>query len=274
MNYIEYQPCPALNQWIEKIWYCHSGKLDSSVLTIPLLNHELVLNYSDHFLIHKRDQVLHNPKGWINGLQTGSYTSISSGRHEMLGVLFKPDGLSSFLPHDSSVFLDHFVDPGDVMGNCFDELHGTIKTKPDPTGKLRILENWMLNNLNMRPKPAYLRHGMNSLTDYGGQRGEISRICKSLSISNKSLIHSFDRHVGAAPLLYAHLSGISKAIHSISRDPECNLTSLAHSLNYFDQSHFIGWFKHITSLTPSRYANLVAEGKVDQLSPHFISIMG
>lgn len=46
-----------------------------------------------------------------------------------------------------------------------------------------------------------------------------------------------------------------EAMDKIQINPDTNLVDIAHTLKYFDQSHFIHSFKKYSGLTPKQYAN-------------------
>jgi AraC-like DNA-binding protein len=107
-----------------------------------------------------------------------------------------------------------------------------------------------------------------------GAKGSIASICNQAGISNKSLIKAFKKHIGMAPLKFAHLQAVNQAIGLLSKEPKQSFTKLAYGLNFYDQAHFTHVFKSITSLTPSEYAAYVVNKQTHLSSPNFISIAG
>lgn len=277
MNYIEHYPKNQLSHFIEKIWYCSVADFTANYLTIPLVNHELVFNFSENYKIRKTEDnelTIENPVAWINGLQSKAYFSYSSGRHEMLGVLFKANGLKAFLKYHSIVFSENFIDAKLVFGKPIQTLINQIQDTSLVFNKIALTENFLLANLIEFNYPAYLSYSMNQLSETLGSKGSIINICNQLSISNKSLIEAFKKHIGINPVKYSHLQAINKALLLLSKDPKQSLTKVAHNLNFYDQSHFTGLFKSITSLTPSQYSSHIINKQVDIGSPNFIAIEG
>lgn len=65
MTYFERIPTGQLSKYIEKFWYCQADDLANTTLTIPLLHHELVFNFSDHYCIIRNlepDNILESPR--------------------------------------------------------------------------------------------------------------------------------------------------------------------------------------------------------------------
>lgn len=276
MNYVEHEPNGQLGKYIDKLWYCQSEAFSNSTLAIPLLHHELVFNFSDYYCIKQRSGKMRsilNPRAWVNGIQTTSYSAESKGRHEMLGVLFKANGLSAFTKFASGDFTDQFVDATLIFDSTFPDLINSLQNNQNYFLKIALVEKYLLQQLKHDTIPAYLTSSLELLTD-NCERIKIREISKKVSITHKSLINCFQRHIGLSPAKYWHVSAINTALNLLAKEPEQSTTQLAHKLNFYDQSHFIHSFQSVTGLTPSRYKQLLLAKKVDQLSPNFISLGG
>jgi hypothetical protein len=88
-------PTAPLDQAIDVIWHCQAADFHCTDTTFPMLNQELVINLSDHFVTTTADQQVSTAgyTNWIMGMQTQRLYAEASGRHESMGVLFKPFGL-------------------------------------------------------------------------------------------------------------------------------------------------------------------------------------
>lgn len=277
MTYVEHYPANQLSHFIDKIWYCKADNLTATSLTIPLPNHELVFNFSESFKIKKAGDssfAMENPLAWINGLQSKPYFSYSKGKHEMLGVLFKVNGLKAFLKYHSSDFSDNFINANIVFGQSLQTLIQQIQNAGLIADKITLIETFLLKNITLYNSPPYLTHSLSRISETLIAKGEIADICNGQSISNKALIGAFKKFVGVSPVKYSHLLSINKSLHLLSKEPKQSFTKLAYSLNFYDQSHFINLFKSVTSLTPSQYSNLVTNNQIDKTSPNFILIQG
>ena len=277
MIYSEHIPSLQLTQFVEKIWYCKAHSFASSSITIPFLHHELVFNFSDSYCIHKigtPNDTLKNPRTWINGLHTKAYHTFCSGKHEMLGILFKPDGLKSFLPFHLQEFTEKTIDASLVFGNVINDVREQIQNARTVLEKIILLENFLLRNFSPSKQPPYLSYALEHLSNPGDSRVRITTLCKQLAISNKSLIHCFKKHIGVSPVTYIQLQLTNKALMRLSKNSAQSLTRLAYSLNFYDQSHFNHLFKSITTLTPSQYTAFVQTGQLDDSSPNFIQLKG
>jgi AraC-like DNA-binding protein len=277
MTYSEHHTALPLSYFIEKIWYCKAEDLTSCCLTIPLPYHELVFNFSEHYKIcptKDGKSSIENPAVWISGLQSKPYYSFSSGRHEMLGVLFKADGLKAFQKYHAVEFSDQFIDARLVFGPSIDILFGQLEMAADVTEKITLTEQFLQKALLSLHQPAYLRATADQLKAIAPGRGKILQICKQASVTNKTLIETYRKHVGFKPARYAQLEKVNQAVAQLAKSPRQSLTSLAYELGFYDQSHFIFCFKSFTDLTPKAFAAHVLSGAVDPAAPNFISVPG
>lgn len=277
MKYFEQLPCKILSKYINKYWYCQAGDLSNTTLTIPLINHELVFNFGEKYSISSESEqeiVIKNKQSWISGIQRTPTISKSFGQHEMMGVLFRPNGLKSFVKHHSSDFENDHIDAGLVFDNSFDFLIEQIQECKVPKKKISLIENYLIRKLIIDTSPKYLKASLNIFEFQPDNKITIKETCAKLSISNKSLIQSYQKHIGISPKKYLQLQSINTAILRLSNNPKQSLTNLAYDLNFYDQAHFNSLFKATTSLTPLQYAKFALSKKVDISSPNFISLEG
>lgn len=275
MTYFEQIPTGQLSKYIDKFWYCQADNLTNSTLTIPLLHHELVINFSDNYCISRNaviDNILKNPKSWIGGIQTRPIITESEGKHEMMGVLFKPNGLKAFTKYHSSDFENSFIDATLIFDKSFATLLEQIQNTNIATAKISLIKNYLIKNLNSDNSPKYLNASLDLFELPTDKRISVKETCNQILISNKSLIKSYQKHIGITPIKYLQLQSINKALLHLSKAPKQSLTKLTYDLNFYDQAHFINLFKTTTSITPSQYSDYVLSNKIDKSSPNFISL--
>ncbi len=277
MKYFEQLPSKHLSNYIDKYWYCQADELSNTTMSIPFLNHELVINFCDNYSISREsdyDNEFVNKRSWISGIQRTPTISKSTGQHEMMGVLFKPFGLKPFIKYHSSDFNNKYIDARLIFGNSFEDLIQQIQNIKFPKDKISFIEKYLLGKLSGDYSPKYLKASLNIFELQTENKKSIKDTCKQSSISNKSLIKSFQKHIGITPKKYLQLHSINKAILRLSKDPKQSLTNLAYDLNFYDQAHFIRLFKATTSLTPRQYAKCALSNKIDESSPNFIFHQG
>jgi methylphosphotriester-DNA--protein-cysteine methyltransferase len=277
MTYFEQKPTKQLSKYIDKFWYCQADNLTNSTLTIPLLHHELVFNFSDNYCISRKEglnNILENAKSWISGIQVRPIISTSEGKHEMMGVLFKPNGLKVFTKYHSSDFENNFIDASLIFDKSFKALLEQIQNCKIAKSKISLIENYLIQNLTSDSSPQYLNTSLNLFELATDKRISVKDTCNQVLISNKSLIKSYQKYIGITPIKYLQLQSINKALLHLSKSPKQSLTKLAYDLNFYDQAHFINLFKTTTNITPTQYSDYVLKNRVDESSPNFISLQG
>ncbi len=277
MTYFEQIPTKPLCRYIEKFWYCQAGSLTAETLTIPLVRHELIINFSDNYSVKrhsKPDYIVNNLTTWINGIQTIPTITWSSGRHEMIGVLFKADGLKAFTQYHSDEFTNNYLDTTLVFGNSFERVLDEIQNADGGLPKISVLESYLLRKLKSKNYPNYFNVSLQLFSLDKNFKISVQEACDRVGISNKSLIQSYQKYIGVNPSKYLQLQTINRAIAFLSKDPKQSLTKMAYKLNFFDQAHFIHSFKSVTDMSPSQYCNAVLRHNVDKQSPNFIFHQG
>lgn len=277
MTYYEQQPAKLLSKYIDKFWYCRTDDLTGTFLTIPFLHHELVFNFSDHYEVHdhqSKKTLIKNETSWINGIQTRPYITNSSGKHEMAGVLFKPNGLIAFTGFHAGEFKNNFFNASLIFTGHFRTLIDQMQNAITPSAKIALIEKFLIKKLFEQNSPQYVENAIQIFSQPSFEKPQVSEICRKLRISNKSLINSFDKFIGIGPAKYQMLQHINQALLKLAKDPDQSLTDLAYKLNFYDQAHFTNFFRNITTFSPSQYASLHRNKKADSDSLNFISLAG
>jgi AraC-like DNA-binding protein len=79
-------------------------------------------------------------------------------------------------------------------------------------------------------------------------------LAAELGISRKTLHQHFEQYLGIAPSLYRKINRFRNAVREkLEGGQVYTLTELAHSMEFFDQSHMIRDFRSLTGFIPSAY---------------------
>lgn len=249
-------PSAPLAEFIELIWVSEAQRFDYSNIVLPMLHHEWLISFSDRFDISGAD---HHSGSWVSGIQTKPLQTNTAGKHFTAGVLFKADGLRAFTGCGVWELKDVSVDASLVLGQASEQLVQQIVTSPHAGSVCKLIERFLLQRLNDTRSPR-MTYVMQRLEKALPEDGLINRIAKETGLSGKTLIHSFKQYVGLTPAKYHHLITLRRTLAALAG--EDSLTSVAHQLQFSDQSHFNHFFKRYTGLTPSVYRHKIRLGKV------------
>lgn len=85
------------------------------------------------------------------------------------------------------------------------------------------------------------------------QGKKLSQVLHDLHLSERSLERLFLTHIGITPVLYARICRFQASVGLLRQGKIRSLTQIAHSLGYFDQSHFIRDFRLFSGVSPGIY---------------------
>ncbi|WP_217604188.1 helix-turn-helix domain-containing protein [Chitinophaga sp. GbtcB8] len=91
------------------------------------------------------------------------------------------------------------------------------------------------------------------------QGTNLSRVLHDLNLSGRSLERLFHSHIGIAPSLFTRICRFQTSLAFLRQGRFHSLTDLAHSIGYYDQSHFIRDFKLFSGASPRIYLRKTIE---------------
>jgi AraC-like DNA-binding protein len=80
----------------------------------------------------------------------------------------------------------------------------------------------------------------------------VKSLLEHLSISESHFERRFTQSIGISPQFYIRIRRFNQAMALLKSRRFARLTDIAHSLNFYDQSHFIRDIKEFSGLTPKR----------------------
>ncbi|GAB3274313.1 helix-turn-helix domain-containing protein [Larkinella harenae] len=278
MQLIVQEPPDSLRLFVDKLWYISADHFDQQDLGLPILQHELIFNTSDHFSVYQDQEsntpVIENKPNWISGLYTKPQRSSTWGRHETFGAFLKPWALQALTRIPASELTNQVV-PGDtVFRRTMVTIDEQVRNETSPVAKLKLLERFLSNRFADQDIPAYVIYAVEYLLQRHWHDGMIRDLTRELRISPKSLTAAFNKHIGISPGRFLRIHLLHNIVTDLAQHPNQSLTSLAHRHHFFDQAHFNHHFKTLTNLTPGEYRNQVLAGCIDPASPCYIRADG
>jgi len=272
MNVLVSAPAPALRLFVDKFWSVTAADYSLQGVGLPMLQTELVFNFSDHFsLFHSPDRVLiENRTTWISGLQTRPVQASTHGNHQTVGVLLKPWALQALTGVPASELLNSTIESPLLFSQPFRRVVCTVRETTNPADRLGILEQFLLHQYASRDVPAYLIYAVDYLQRQPWRDGLITDLANELRVSRKTLTLAFKKYIGLTPGRFLHLRLFNQLVDDLARNPDQKLTELAHRHRFFDQAHLNHLFKTFAEMTPGNYQKRVQAGAVSENSPLFI----
>jgi AraC-like DNA-binding protein len=273
MKIIVQNPPGSLRLFVHKLWYVSADRFDQRDIGLPVLQHEFMFNFSEHFSVSlaNNSPVIQDKENWISGLYTRPQRTATSGRHETFGVFLKPWALQSLTGIPASELTNQVVAGNAVFRQSIDEINEQLRETKDAHAKLAMLERFLVRRLSDKDIPAYLIYAADYLQQRQWHEGMIRDLCNELRISRKSLTAAFKKYIGISPGRFLHLRLLNNIVTDLAQNPQQSLTELAHFHRFFDQAHLNHLFKSLTDMTPGEYRQQVIAGFVDPKTPCYLS---
>ena len=177
----------------------------------------------------------------------------SCGSFHSVGVSFRPTALKAVFGLDAS----HLTD----QNACISLLAKT--SLADELSNCRTAQQ-QVSRLSAFLLAQVQQHGEeNKKIVYAAaalQRGiRLPDVLQAIQLSERQLQRLFLTHIGIRPVLYARICRFQTALGLLREGKFRSLTDAAHSLGYFDQSHFIRDFKLFAGASPRVYLRKTVE---------------
>ncbi|HEY6748990.1 MAG TPA: helix-turn-helix domain-containing protein [Mycobacteriales bacterium] len=260
MEYVGRVPGAPLDWYVDDV-YCLSGAPRHRRLTVPPMpSAHLFLNLAGPVRLYDANPAVAPvvlSDGWFMGMRTRRFVIEFPSVVRVVGVHFKPWGLSPFLDVPSAELRDRCVPMDAVWGRSPQRVRDRIGEAGSAGAALDAVEDELLSRLVPAPpggltlvrRTAGLLHSswgavpVGALTDAAG-------------VSGTHLATQYKLHLGVTPKRVARIYRFARLVLSLDARGPVDWAELAHDCGYFDQAHFSKEFKDFTGLTPTDYLAL------------------
>jgi len=259
MFYRKFPPSAHLTPFVE----CYFVWENQAVLAMPLRIESppsgfgsMVFNFGDAYRASTAKHAsLLAPAAFVTGQTTQNYTLDLVGRIGMVGVVFKPAGLSSLFGLPMYEFTDERVNLTDALGQSVRYLHEQILEAYTPNARVQVLEQFLARQL-LKKGPVFDRtdYAANLIVDRKGMVN-VSELMDDLYVCRRQFERQFLQKVGVSPKYYARIRRIGYlcAQMAAQRWQVADWHELIYQCGYYDQSHFIREFTAFTGKRPTLY---------------------
>ena len=260
MEYVGRVPAPPLDRFIDDI-YCLTGVPRYRRMNVPPMpSAHLFVNLGGP--VRLRDSGPSVPSamctdGWFMGVWTRRFLLEYPRRVRVVGVHFKPWGISPFAGMPATELRDRWVPVDAVWQRSLDRIRNQLGDIASATETLRVLEEELRSRLAGAP-PRGL-----DLVQHAGRRLAASHgavpvgaLADAAGVSCNHLAAQFKSHVGVTPKQVARIYRFARLILSVDTRRPVDWSELAQTAGYFDQAHFSRESKDFTGHTPTEYLAL------------------
>jgi AraC-like DNA-binding protein len=260
MEYVARVPAPPLDQFIDDI-YCLTGVPRHRRMNVPPMpSAHLFINLGGPARLWDSGPSVPPAvftDGWFMGVWTRRFLFETPARVRLVGVHFKPWGMSPFAGMPATELRDRWVPVDAVWQRSSDRIRNQAGEAASATGALRVLEEELRSRLAVAPSRGL------DLVRYAGRRLAASHgavpvgaLEDGTGVSGNHLAAQFKSHVGVTPKRVARIYRFARLILSVDALRPVDWPGLAQTAGYFDQAHFSREFKAFTGHTPTGYLAL------------------
>ncbi|MEV4517386.1 helix-turn-helix domain-containing protein [Dactylosporangium sp. NPDC049525] len=260
MEYVGRVPAPPLDRFVDDI-YCLTGVPRHRRMNVPPMpSAHLFLNLGGPARLWDSDPSVPPAvftDGWFMGVWTRRFIVEYPTRVRMLGVHFKPWGMSPFVDLPASELRDRWVPVDAVWQRSVDRIRNQVGDLAPAAETLRVLERELRSRLADAPARGLdlVRHA-GGLLEISHGAVPVGALTDAAGVSASHLTAQFKSHVGVTPKRVARIYRFARLILSVDTLRPVNWSQLAHTAGYFDQAHFSKEFKDFTGHTPMEYLAL------------------
>ncbi len=207
---------------------------------------------SDDFTIYQE-----YTRSYVSG-QHREYIYIEATQHaSMMVVQFKPGGAAPFLDCPLSELNGKVVHSEALFGNALNDLREALLQEPDIPKKFELMENFLLNRMKPVSNPA-LEQALQQLQE--NPFGFTTKaFAEKAGISQKHLIHLFDKYVGLTPKALSRVLRFQQVLQQIEKNSTIDWLQIVADCGYYDQSHFVKDFYAFSGINPGEYPDARGE---------------
>lgn len=260
MRYAGRVPAPPLDRYIDDI-YCLTGTPRHRRMNVPPMpSAHLFVNLGEP--IRLQDSEPATPPavfadGWFMGVWTRRFVVEYPSWVQVVGVYFKPWGLSPFVDLPASELRDRWVPVDALWQSSLDRIRNRVGEAASTADALELVEDLLrarLSAARSRGLDLVLHTSGRLLASHGTVA--VGALADGAGVSGNHLATQFKAHVGVTPKRVARIYRFTRLILSVDPAGPVDWPHLAYTAGYSDQAHFAKEFKTFTGHTPTAYLAL------------------
>jgi len=189
----------------------------------------------------------------VNGVGTGRFTRVLSGKSQVFGIKFKPGGFRPILGKPLSTITNRSLPARHLLGPPAEELETLVAQGSSEAALISAASCW-LRSILPAPDPAIAevdRLVANILED--PEILTVDELVNRTGVSKRSLQRMFRDYVGVPPKWVIRRYRLHELVGRLDAGVPLNWSQVALDLGYFDQAHLVNDFRSVTGYSPRQY---------------------
>lgn len=254
MKYHIFEPCPALERYIERYYVLEHQDYMFSEMEINCKSNcysAWVLNFGDAYRLQYKSHQIEMTRNMLAGISTLPYSLFLKGKIYMFGVVFKGTAMNTFFDISIAALLNQRINLEKHLGSEAEIIWNVMHDANEMTEKVQIIENYLLQKLNPKSIEENLAHKASLIiTDKHGMI-TIDSITKKLDVSDRHLRRVFKESLGLNTKLFIRIKRFNYVNYAMINDEKLNWQEFIDEGGYYDQAHFIKDFIEFCGKAPS-----------------------
>ncbi|MFC3685417.1 DUF6597 domain-containing transcriptional factor [Hydrogenophaga luteola] len=258
------QPSPPLRPFIDCYWHSVRGPLPHTResmlptgcadIVVPLLQDHLIRYGTEPGAGMRRLR-----GAIVQGPSDRFFVRGTEGPSAVVGVHFAPGGAAVFFGGALSELRNRTERLEDLWGPAAADLREQLQAAATPHRALKWLDTWFLRRLTNAAPADPLAAMAVATFRRDPTRARVQPVMQEAGCSPEQFIRRFERAVGLTPKRFASVTRFGAVLPLIAKSGPQNWAQVAASAGYFDQSHLIREFRHMSGLRPGAYAPVSAD---------------
>ncbi len=227
-------------------------------LAEPYEQHVLALPAA-HFVFERND-VTRRCESRFAGPGRSRFTRVLEGKGHILGIAFHPGTAFPWVNCPLAPLADRLVELHTVWPHEVRGAERAILSRRCDADAVDRAANYLRRWLPPLDEPSKLSRQLVNRIATDRALCRVEQLVTQCGLSERALQRLFHRYVGVTPKAVIRRFRLVEAAETLVKRARLNLTDLAQSLGYFDQSHFIRDFRSTVGRAPSEYRRRAFRG--------------
>lgn len=188
----------------------------------------------------------------VVGLQTHSLCRVRfSGSILAFGIFLRPLALWQLFGIPLRILTNGAGSGSDLLGRGIEDLWALLAESKSFSDRVRVAEGYLMPYAaRALTRTPIMRSAQHLFHRRGAIR--IDALANNLTLGMRQYERRFSEEIGMTPKLFARITRFQVALDAKRLAPARSWLSIAHDLDYFDQSHMIQDFQSLGGDAPSR----------------------
>lgn len=249
-SHVEIEPCDALKPYIRCFWGSENSYVEdkADMMVGKLLIPDTCMDVI--FRVNFTENKLECHFCGVNDIpffRVGESESIDKTEKSVFGIRFYAWSVILFSEESMQNVKNGFFDARQFFSKLTKELEQKIFDVVDLRGRIRIVEKFLIQNLNEKHCNPIVMETIGEILKKKGNLkfGELSQ---EMHMSKRQLERLFNEYIGLSPKLFSSLIRYQNIWNDVFYNPDIQIQDIVYQYGYTDQAHLLHDFKRFHTM--------------------------